>query len=73
MAMADQGSLPVQSSLTEVCLAERRGHLSLERHECGRREAKWHFFVGSDPIGGTHVDRLGSRHTLVIRSRERAL
>ena len=46
MAMADQGSLPVQSSLTEVCLAERRGHLSLERHECGRREAKWHFRRG---------------------------
>mgnify|MGYP006328720247 CR=1 FL=1 len=47
-------------------LPERRGQTSLERHECGRREAVWHFGVGSDPIGGTHVDRHGSRlHTRI--------
>ena len=36
-------------------LPERRGQTSLERHECGRREAVWHFGVGSDPIECTTV------------------
>jgi hypothetical protein len=92
--MADQGSLPVQSSLTavslleavyrwassyggalrEVCLAERRGQTSLERHECGRREAVWRIHVsnveGANPIGCSPVVRRGDdRRGFLVRRR----
>ena len=43
VAMADQGRAGEADYSSILPLAERRGKLCLERHECGRREADLQF------------------------------